>query len=87
MAAGLPVVGWRAGNLPNLADDGHEGVVLEPGDVVGLAAALERLADDVGYRQRLAAAALERGRRLPTWDDTARRFFGLLRDVADPAPR
>ena len=87
MAAGLPVVGWRAGNLPNLADDGHEGVVLEPGDIVGLAAALERLADDVGYRQRLAAAALERGRRLPTWDDTARRFFGLLRDLADPAPR
>jgi hypothetical protein len=45
------------------------------------------LADDVEYRQRLAAAALERGRRLPTWEDTARRFFGLLRDLADPASR
>lgn len=87
MAAGLPVVGWRAGNLPNLADDDREGVVLEPGDVAGLAAALERLADDVDDRQRLAAAALERGRRLPTWDDTARRFFGLLRELGDPAQR
>ena len=25
MAAGLPVVGWRAGNLPHLATDGREG--------------------------------------------------------------
>ncbi len=25
LAAGLPVVGWRAGNLPHLADDGREG--------------------------------------------------------------
>jgi hypothetical protein len=86
MAAGLPVVGWRAGNLPNLAGD-REGVVLEPGDLAGLASALERLADDARYRERLAAAALERGRRLPTWDDTARRFFGLLRELADVADR
>jgi glycosyltransferase involved in cell wall biosynthesis len=81
MAAGLPVVGWRAGNLPNLAGD-REGVVLEPGDVVGLAAALARLSEDVDYRARLAAAALERGRRLPTWDETARLFFGLLHELA-----
>ena len=57
--------------------------MLEPGDVAGLASALERLAEDVDYRERLAAAALERGRGLPTWDDTARRFFGLLRELAD----
>jgi hypothetical protein len=41
------------------------------------------LAQDVDYRVRLAAAALERGRRLPTWNDTARRFFGLLGELAD----
>jgi glycosyltransferase involved in cell wall biosynthesis len=86
MAAGLPVVGWRAGNLPHLADHGREGLVLEPGDVAGLTAALQRLADDPGYRQRLAAAALQRARDLPTWDDTARLFFGLLRRLADAAP-
>jgi glycosyltransferase involved in cell wall biosynthesis len=83
MAAGLPVVGWRAGNLARLAQDGREGRVLEPGDIAGLATALERLAQDVDYRARLAAAALERGRRLPTWNDTARRFFGLLGGLAD----
>jgi glycosyltransferase involved in cell wall biosynthesis len=83
MAAGLPVVGWRAGNLAHLAQDGREGRVLEPRDIAGLAAALERVAGDVEYRQRLAAAALARGQGLPTWNDTARRFFGLLRELAD----
>jgi Glycosyl transferases group 1 len=83
MAAGLPVVGWRAGNLAHLAQDGREGRVLEPGDVAGLAAALERMAGDVDYRERLAAAALQRGGRLPTWDDAARRFFGVLRELVE----
>jgi glycosyltransferase involved in cell wall biosynthesis len=85
MAAGLPVVGWRAGNLAHLAQDGVEGRVLDPGDVAGLAAALEWLAEDADYRHRLATAALARGRRLPTWNDTARRFFGVLRELADAA--
>jgi glycosyltransferase involved in cell wall biosynthesis len=85
MAAGLPVVGWRAGNLAHLAQDGVEGRVLDPGDVAGLASALRRLAADADYRQRLASAALERGRRLPTWNDTARRFFDVLRELADAA--
>ena len=85
MAAGLPVIGWRAGNLPNLADDGCEGVVLEPGDLTGLATALRYLAFDDQYRHRLAAAARLRGRELPTWNDTASLFFGTLRQAADGA--
>ena len=46
MAAGLPVVGWRAGNLPHLARHGEEGLIVDPGDVAGLTAALRRLAYD-----------------------------------------
>jgi glycosyltransferase involved in cell wall biosynthesis len=84
LAAGLPVVGWRAGNLPNLVEDGREGIVLEPGDVPGLGAALSRLARDDAYRERLAAAARARGELLPTWDDTAARFFGVLRELVGP---
>jgi glycosyltransferase involved in cell wall biosynthesis len=84
MAAGLPVVGFAAGNLPNLADDGREGVIVPPGDVAGLSAALERLAVDAGLRERLATAALARSQNLPTWDETAARFFGLLRALKRP---
>ncbi|MGH9247560.1 MAG: glycosyltransferase family 4 protein [Acidimicrobiales bacterium] len=82
LAAGLPVVGWRAGNLPNLAVHEREAVIVEPGDVAALAAALDRLATDDPYRKRLARAAGDRGRRLPTWDDTAARFFTVMKDLA-----
>jgi glycosyltransferase involved in cell wall biosynthesis len=85
LAAGLPVIGWRAGNLPNLAVDGREGIVLEPGDLAGLASALERVASDDEYRERLSAAARARGHELPTWKETASLFFDTLRRVVERA--
>jgi glycosyltransferase involved in cell wall biosynthesis len=81
LAAGLPVVGWRAGNLPNLADDDVEGVMVEPADVDALARALDRLATDEAWRRGLAAAAARRGAQLPTWSDTAAAVFGALRGL------
>ena len=82
MAAGLPVVGWRAGNLPHLASDGREGILLEPGDVDGLARALHRLATDEAYRQQMATSAALRAQSFPTWAQTAERFFTELREIA-----
>jgi glycosyltransferase involved in cell wall biosynthesis len=82
MAAGLPVVGWRAGNLPHLATDGCEGLLLEPGDVPGLSRALHRLATDENYRNQLAAAASRRAESFPTWAQTAERFFTELHEIA-----
>lgn len=82
MAFGLPVVGWRAGNLPYLADNEREGLFVEPGDLEGLASALRRLADDADLRARLGAGARRRALGRPTWDEVAARFFGQLREVA-----
>jgi len=81
LAAGLPVVGWDAGNLPHLATNGREGVVLPVGDVDGLGAALHDLVTDEQRRAEMAEAARRRGAALPTWDDTAREFFGALREA------
>jgi glycosyltransferase involved in cell wall biosynthesis len=83
MAMGLPVIGWRAGNLPYLADHEQEGLLVEPGDIVGLAAALARLADDPAVRTRLGAAARERALRRPTWNDVASMFFAHVREVVE----
>jgi glycosyltransferase involved in cell wall biosynthesis len=81
MAAGLPVVGWAAGNLPHLARHGVEGTTVPPGDRRALAAALQSLAFNEPLRHRLAAAAARRAAGFPTWDDTARMFFAELRSV------
>jgi glycosyltransferase involved in cell wall biosynthesis len=82
MAAGLPVVGWRAGNLPYLAGHGQEGLLVEPGDVAGLACALRDLAEDGELRTRLGAAARRRAATFPTWEQTAERFFAAVREAA-----
>ena len=79
MAAGLPVVGWRAGNLPHLAEHEREALIIEPGDVTGLSTALERLAEDKELRARLGEAARHRAQSLPTWEDSAQSLFAALR--------
>jgi glycosyltransferase involved in cell wall biosynthesis len=81
MAAGLPVVGWRAGNLPFLADDGRDGVLVPVGNVHALGDAIERLARDPLLRERLGRAAFVRATARPTWDETAARFFAIIDEV------
>jgi glycosyltransferase involved in cell wall biosynthesis len=83
MATGLPVVGWRAGNLPYLADHGCEGFILEPGDRHALADALRRLSEDRTLRVAMGDAARARAATLPTWEQTASTFFGELRSLIE----
>src|SRR5205823_113317 len=74
MAYGLPVVGWRAGNLPYLADHEREGLLVAPGDLIGLSGALLRLATDASLRARLGAAARTRALARPTWEESTACF-------------
>ena len=82
MAAGLPIVGYVAGNLPHLARHEQEGLLVPPDNVEALAAALRRLAENAGLRTRLGAAAALRAEGFPTWAQTAERLFGELRTIA-----
>ena len=83
MAAGLPVVGWRAGNLPHLARDGIDGFAVEPGDIRGLATALRTLCEDHHLRAAMSTSAKLRAESFPTWEDSADLFFSELRIVAE----
>lgn len=57
LAAGLPVVASRSGQLPRLLTDGADALLVPPGDPVALAQALAQLRDDVQLRERLGATA------------------------------
>jgi len=81
MAAGLPVIGWRAGNLPFLIDHGREGLIAPPGDIAALRAAIAQMAIDDGLRVRMGTAAAARAASRPTWDEVAERFFGVIGEV------
>ena len=46
LASGVPVIGSRAGGLPEVVRDGETGALCTPGDVDGMAAAASRLLRD-----------------------------------------
>lgn len=60
MARGLPVVASRAGGIPELVRDGHEGLLVPTGEHAALRDALSRLATDPALRTRMGAAARTR---------------------------
>lgn len=77
MARGLPIV-LAAGGAA--ADTAGEAAALhvEAGNVPELTAALQRALTDKKLRDRLADAAWEAGRTLPTWHETARRIAAVI---------
>jgi glycosyltransferase involved in cell wall biosynthesis len=52
-----PVVASRIGGIPDLVDDGRNGLLVEPGDTEALADALVEMLTDRGLAKRLADAA------------------------------
>ncbi len=56
---GRPVVASRVGGIPDLVRDGTNGLLVEPNDAAGLAAAIRRLWDDEALRARLRIGARE----------------------------
>ena len=53
MAVGLPVVATAVGGIPDVVRDNESGLLLDAGDVAGLAVALAALARDPELRRRL----------------------------------
>ena len=71
MAHGRPVVARRVGGLRDLVVDGETGLLVPPGDVGALRAALERLLGDAAAAAARRAAR-ERAREAFSWDRDAR---------------
>jgi glycosyltransferase involved in cell wall biosynthesis len=59
-ACGVPVVATRTGGITDQIRDGENGLLVEPGDVDGMARAMLRLARDPALRRRFGAAGRER---------------------------
>jgi glycosyltransferase involved in cell wall biosynthesis len=80
IAHGLPVIGTKAGAIPDTVPAGT-GILVPPDDVAALAAALRAMIGDAALRERCAAAARCVAALLPTWEATAEAFLGVLKAV------
>jgi glycosyltransferase involved in cell wall biosynthesis len=71
-ANGLPVIGYRAGGVPDVVRHERDGLLVRCGDRMGLAAAIRRLAGDAAERRDWGNAGRERLAVEFRWEDKLR---------------
>jgi len=84
MAHGRPVVASAVGGLLDLVVDGETGLLVAPGDVGELRAALERLLGDAELRRRLGAAGRRRIGEHFSWPTATSATLAAYADAARP---
>ncbi len=86
MASGLPVLSSRLSGIPELVDDGISGMLVEPRDSAGIAAALEHLSKDADLRVRMGAGGREKIEAHFNLQQNAERLAGLFVGTNDERP-
>jgi glycosyltransferase involved in cell wall biosynthesis len=80
LAAGVPVVSTDVGGVPFLVEHDKTALLVAPGDVDAMAAAIVRLLRDTALAERLRAAGLARAAEF-TWARVKPRLFAVYEDA------
>jgi glycogen(starch) synthase len=86
MASGLPIVSCDAVGVRDCLRHDDNALLVQPGDVAALTAALSRLLADQRLRARLSATALEECRRVYSWPAVAGLIMAAYARVAGQPP-
>lgn len=87
MACGVPVVSTEVGAIPELLDAGRAGLLVPPGDVAALRAALTVVLDDAALAGRLADAGRAAVHARYDAGVQGDRLADLLTELVSPQPR
>jgi glycosyltransferase involved in cell wall biosynthesis len=79
-SAGLPVIAFRSGGIPELVKDRENGIIVAQGDGEGLYQSMRELTLDQELRKRLGFAAENVPARFP-WENTVNLLDAVYRDV------
>jgi glycosyltransferase involved in cell wall biosynthesis len=77
----LPVIGARAGGIPAVVDDGINGLLVDYGDVTGLATEMRRLLEDPPLAARLGINGRARLGERYTWPGVAAKVSAVYHDM------
>jgi glycosyltransferase involved in cell wall biosynthesis len=81
MASSRPVIASKVGAIPTVVRDGETGLLVDPKDVVGLRAALDRLLSDPALSSRLATQGHDWVRQHFTSDAMAENYLRMYESV------
>lgn len=80
MAAGIPVIGTNVGGIPDVIEDGKNGLLIAPESVKAVAKALRRCMDSSALRETLVRGGFDRARSMD-WDVVAPKMEALFRKL------
>lgn len=74
MARGLPIVASNVGGMPEIVEDGVNGIIVPPNDSVSLAKAIRQLAQDSNLRRRFQINNIQKVREFTIFEQRDRMF-------------
>ena len=78
MATGLPVVSTNIGGIPEMVIENETGFLVQPGDAVAMADAINKIIGDSSVARRLGQSGYERARTLFSIDKNVRELCMLI---------
>src|SRR5437588_11071274 len=78
MATGLPVVSTNIGGIPEMVVENETGFLVQPGDAVAMADAINKIIGDPLMARRLGQSGYERARTLFSIDKNVRELCTLI---------
>jgi len=81
MSVGVAPIATRVGGMPEVVEDGVNGLVVAPADSAALVAAIVKMASDGGARAKYAAAAFETIRTKFTVERSVEKTLNLYREL------
>jgi L-malate glycosyltransferase len=83
MASGIPVIGSNTGGIPDIIEDGVNGLLVPPGDPKALALAIIRIFNDSYLAERFRDAGLRTVKERFSWDRIADQFSEIYTKIVE----
>jgi glycosyltransferase involved in cell wall biosynthesis len=81
MHFGLPIITSNVTALPEIVEDGVNGLLVAPGDVEGIAKAIDELSWSPEKRKAFGEKSLELAQRTNTWEDVENQFMNVVDEL------
>ena len=81
MACELPLIATKAGALPEFVSDGDNGILVKPGDIAALAAAIKLLLSDEHLRRKMGYSGRKTAERKFNWEKATKQTLEVYQQA------